>query len=131
MVSHLREQPGRVSVQVRRIRWFTSSYGSTVLDQSCRDMCGRNYAELLEADALLPLSFSLSLSLSLFALSDVSFHKRVKLDSTAALREAVNHSKPEATKRLWRRLNVCRRKRSAIVADVVRLLSWVPVTAGV
>ena len=56
-------------------------------------MCGRNYAVLLEADALLPLSFSPSL----FALSDVSFNKRVKQESTATLREAVNHSKPEAT----------------------------------
>ena len=42
-------------------------------------------------------SLSLSLSLSLFALSDVSFIKRVKQDSTASLREAVNHSKPEVT----------------------------------
>ena len=67
------------------------------LDQSCRDMCERSYAGLLEADAL----FSLSFSLSLFALSDVSFNKRVKLDSTATLREAVNHSKPEATNRCF------------------------------
>ena len=52
-------------------------------------MCGRKYDELLEVDALLPLSFCLSL----FALSDVSFNKR---DFTATLREAVNHSKPEA-----------------------------------
>ena len=57
-------------------------------------MCGRNYAELLEAGVLsLPLSFSPSR----FALSDVSFNKRIKQDSTATLREAVNHSKPEAT----------------------------------
>ena len=46
-------------------------------------MCGRNYAELLEVDAL-----STFFSLSLFALSGVS---------TATLREAVNHSKPEPT----------------------------------
>ena len=39
-------------------------------------MRGRNYAELLEEDALLPLS------LSLFVLPDVSFNKRVKQDST-------------------------------------------------
>ena len=50
-----------MSVQVRRVQGFISSYGSTFLDQSCRDMCGRNYAELLGADALLPLFFSLSL----------------------------------------------------------------------
>ena len=35
--------------------------------------------------------------LSIFALSGVYFSKRVKQDSTATLREAVNHSKPEAT----------------------------------
>ena len=63
-----------MSVQVRRVQGSTSSYGSTFLDQSCRYMCGRDYAKVLEADALLPLSFSLSL----FALSDVSFNKRVK-----------------------------------------------------
>ena len=56
-------------------------------------MCERNYAELLEVDALLSLSFFLSI----FALSGVYFSKRVKQDSTATLREAVNHSKPEAT----------------------------------
>ena len=49
-----------VSVQVRRVRESTSSYGSTFFYQSCIDMCRCNYADLLEADALLPLSFSLS-----------------------------------------------------------------------
>ena len=46
------------------------------------------------------LSPSLSLSLSPFALSGVSFNKRIKQDSTATLLEAVNHSKPEATNTL-------------------------------
>ena len=67
-------------------------------------MCGRNYAELLEADALLQLSlslaFSLYFSLYLFALSGVSFNERVQRDSSATLREAVNHWKPEAINKL-------------------------------
>ena len=48
-------------------------------------------------DMLGSLSLFLSLSLSYFAFSDVSFNKRVKQNSTGTLREAVNHSKPEAT----------------------------------
>ena len=46
-----------------------------------------------------PLSLSLSpvIALSIFVLSDVSSDKRVKYDSTATLREAINNSKPEAT----------------------------------
>ena len=62
-------------------------------------MRGRNYAELLEVDAF-SLPFSLSLSLSLSALSNMSFNERVNQDSTATLRKAVNHSKPEATNTL-------------------------------
>ena len=46
---------------------------------------------------MLSLPLSLFISLSLFVLSGVSFNKRVKQDSTATLREAVNHSTPEAT----------------------------------
>ena len=53
-------------------------------------MFERNYAEILEVDAL-------SSTLSIFVLSDMSFNKHLKQDSTATLREAVNHSKPEAT----------------------------------
>ena len=63
-------------------------------------MCRRNYAELLEEDARLPLPFSPSL----FALSNVFFNKRVKQDSTTTLREAVNHSKSEATNNSCHRL---------------------------
>ena len=58
------------------------------------NMCGHNYAKLLEADALLPLSFFFSLSLlSLFLTCpfiNASFNK---------LREVVNHLKAEATNR--------------------------------
>ena len=43
------------------------------------------------------LSLYLSLFISLFSLSDVFFNKRVKQDSTATPRKAVNRSKPNAT----------------------------------
>ena len=49
---------------------------------------------------------SLSLYLS-FSLYDVFFNKRVKLDSTATLRKAVNHSKPEATNTLVSPSKIC------------------------
>ena len=63
-------------------------------------MFGHNYAEFLEVDP--SLSLFLSLSLHLFASSDVSFNKRVKRGSIATLRKAVNHSKPKATNTsLW------------------------------
>ena len=75
MVDNLCEEPERVSVHVRRVRRSTSSYVSTLLDQSCSDMCRHNYAELLEGDALLSFSLSLFFYLALFTLSDVSFNK--------------------------------------------------------
>ena len=46
---------------------------------------------------MLSLPLSLFICLSLFVISDVSFNIRFKQDSTDTLREAVNHSKPEAT----------------------------------
>ena len=45
------------------------------LDQSCRDVCGRNYAELLEADAL---SFTLSLSRRSIVLLNTSIEGHVR-----------------------------------------------------